>query len=96
MSKKINVKFRKDEWFIPVHRGKPMDSMIAILIIEERDCTYEEYFKALGYLTKLGMVWNLQGFYGRLASEAIELEIMDNSGNIDWEKALVHKEVANV
>lgn len=61
-----------------------MDTLRAIQLIEEEDCTYREFVEAVAYLMRTGQIWSLQGMYGRLGMQMIETGVMDQYGNIDW------------
>jgi hypothetical protein len=39
-----------------------------------------------GELIKSGVVWHLQGSYGRQAAAFIEAGLIDRKGNVNWEK----------
>ncbi len=47
----------------------PLDD---IMLIETQDSTEEEYIAAFQRLIDSGLVWQLQGFYGRTAAQLIE------------------------
>ena len=50
-----------------------MDYLTAILICEgSQDATEDEVVAAWQHLIDTGLVWQLQGFYGRMARELIE------------------------
>ena len=50
-----------------------MNTFTAILICEgAEDATQEEVVAAWQHLIDTGLVWQLQGFYGRMARELIE------------------------
>lgn len=51
---------------------KKMDILDAVLLIEGGDPTPEEYHAAFQLLIDDGIVWKLQGFYGRSAEALIE------------------------
>ena len=50
------------------------------------DATDEDRISALAYLVKTGVVWNLQGFYGRTAAAAIEAGLISPEGEVDWDR----------
>ena len=63
----------------------PMDSYCACSIIEgfcEDEPTPREKIGAWAYLIKTGDCWQLQGFYGRFASQLIENGIISSDGEI--------------
>ena len=50
-----------------------MDNLTAILICEgSQDATEEEVVAAWQHLIDTGVVWQLQGFFGRIARDLIE------------------------
>jgi len=50
-----------------------MDNLTAILICDgSQDATEDEVVAAWQHLIDTGLVWQLQGFYGRMARELIE------------------------
>ena len=50
-----------------------MDNLTAINICEgSQDATEDEVVAAWQHLIDTGLVWQLQGFYGRMAHELIE------------------------
>lgn len=56
-------------------------ALAAIEAIEEEG-TPEEQLQAWSYLIKDGLVWQLQGFYGRTAKQLIDNNIIDKNGKI--------------
>ena len=54
--------------------GKKMDDLTAVLIAEGElnPTTKEQYLQAWQQLVDTGMAWNLQGWFGRTATELIE------------------------
>lgn len=51
-----------------------MDTYTACMLIEEpsEDTTREDVIEAMQFLIDTGVVWSLQGFYGRAARSLIE------------------------
>ncbi len=58
-----------------------MNTLDAISIIEEGDSDVNEIIDAYQYLIDVGIVWNLQGSYGRMAKNLIERGICHNRRN---------------
>lgn len=58
----------------PLAKGETMemDTFTACEIIEGDTSTREEAIAAMQYLIDTGIVWKLQGFYGRAAKDMIE------------------------
>lgn len=52
---------------------------------EGEDSTIEEQLEGWACLIKTGMCWNLQGFFGRTASDLIEKDLIKKDGTINWE-----------
>jgi hypothetical protein len=51
-----------------------MDTLDAILLIEgDDDVDNDELISAWQYLIDTGLVWKLQGYYGRTAKQLIEV-----------------------
>lgn len=48
-----------------------MDMLDAIMTIEEQNCSDEKWVECFQYLIDNGVVWNLQGWYGRTAIHLI-------------------------
>lgn len=48
-----------------------MTPLDAVLIVEQGADTEEELIEAWQYLIDTGVVWHLQGFYGRCATDLI-------------------------
>jgi hypothetical protein len=49
-----------------------MNSVDAVMLIEGGSCSEEEFIEAMQSLVDSGVVWHLQGSYGRLATDLIE------------------------
>lgn len=49
---------------------------------EGEGATREEQFQAWAYLIKTGLVWGLQGFFGRTATNLIENGIITREGEL--------------
>ena len=59
--------------FYPLFKEYVMDMLEAIMNIESNDeCTEELYIQSFQGLIDAGIVWQLQGFYGRTAQALIE------------------------
>lgn len=60
-----------------------MDTLEAILNIEENEqATESEILESWACLIKAGLVWQLQGSYGRGASALIEQGVISSEGEI--------------
>jgi hypothetical protein len=59
----------------------PMTPLRAVGIIEDGH-DQDELLEAWSYLIRTGLVWSLQGSYGRAASNLIENEIISLTGEI--------------
>jgi hypothetical protein len=67
----------------PENEFKVTSALQAIDIIEsDENATNEQELKAWAFLIGSGMVWQLQGFYGRGARNLIDNGIIDEHGNI--------------
>tara|TARA_R100000734_G_C3294065_1_gene85480 strand:- start:562 stop:783 length:222 start_codon:yes stop_codon:yes gene_type:complete len=49
------------------------------------DLNDTETLELFSHLIKNGMVWKLQGHYGRTANNLIDRDIIDNNGHINWD-----------
>tara|TARA_B100000424_G_C22873674_1_gene465213 strand:- start:111 stop:326 length:216 start_codon:yes stop_codon:yes gene_type:complete len=49
------------------------------------DLNDTETLELFSHLIKNGMVWKLQGHYGRTARELIEYDYINKNGNINWD-----------
>lgn len=63
-----------------------MDQISAIIALESGELGLYETLELFGELIASGLVWGLQGSYGRTATHLIESGIIDRTGKIDWEK----------
>lgn len=61
---------------------KNLDVINAIIEHESGQLDETETIALFAELLKTGMVWQLQGCYGRLARDYIEAGILDREGNI--------------
>jgi hypothetical protein len=60
-----------------------MDMIEACMICEgEQEAEEHEVLAAWAHLIKTGIVWSLQGFYGRAAARLIEAGIITSDGDI--------------
>ena len=67
---------------MPAHTNGQMDHLNAIMLIEEGNPSMAEYLEAWSVLIASGVVWSLQGFYGRNATNLIEQGIIDRNGKV--------------
>lgn len=58
---------------------------IAEGVCEGEDATFEQTMEAWSFLIRTGMVWQLQGWFGRTAVNLIESGYIDSDGNINWD-----------
>lgn len=42
--------------------------------------------EALAYLIVTGLVWELQGFYGRMAQQYMDAGVINDAGEINWDE----------
>lgn len=62
-----------------------MPSVDQIIKFESGEATAVETLELFSQLTKSGVVWSLQGSYGRFAQSLIEANYLDESGEItEW------------
>lgn len=59
-----------------------MDATDACITIEQGDAGPEKIMEAWAYLIRTGIVWQLQGFYGRGAEHLIEAGWISPEGEI--------------
>lgn len=57
-----------------------MTDVDAILLIEGGDASEEVYVAAFQHLINAGVVWRLQGFYGRTATALLEAGLCSRPG----------------
>lgn len=55
-----------------------MDMLDAIMEIEDGNCSEERFMECFQYLIDNGIVWNIQGWYGRTAMNLIESGLCTN------------------
>jgi len=53
-----------------------------IIAFESGELEEKETLKLFSDLIKTGMCWKLQGFYGRIAEDLIQKNIINRKGNI--------------
>jgi len=53
-----------------------MNAIDAVILIESGDCSQDELIEAMQSLVDSGIVWELQGSYGRLANQMIEAGLL--------------------
>lgn len=58
----------------PISFGQKLDACLATMILEGcyDEATEEDCINSLQYLIDTGIVWSLQGSYGRMAASAID------------------------
>jgi hypothetical protein len=57
-----------------------------IIDFENGELSQKNTLKLFSKLIKSGDVWNLQGFYGRTATDFIESRLIDDKGKINWDR----------
>lgn len=69
-----------------------MNSFRAVAIAEgfEEADSRDEIIIAWAYLIKTGMVWELQGSFGRTAKRLIEEGFVSERGEVNWELTNPH------
>ncbi len=55
-----------------------------IIEFESGEISNKDFLKLFSYLIKSGVVWQLQGLYGRTASDLIESGLISRTGRISW------------
>lgn len=61
----------------------PVDQIVAY---EQGELSDEDTLTLFGQLVASGLAWSLQGHYGRTARSLIEQGLIDESGNVDWDR----------
>lgn len=59
-----------------------MSAVGELIAFESGNMTMKEEVELFSKLLKSGMVWKLQGFYGRIANSFIENKILSKDGRI--------------
>ena len=59
-----------------------MDLAKSIIAYENNEMTLGEEIKFFAYLVETGRAWTLQGHYGRMAMEMIDLEFISKDGKV--------------
>lgn len=59
-----------------------IDMVSKIVSYECGEMDEDEMINLFSNLVKNGMVWKLQGHYGRTASQLIEMGVLDSNGDI--------------
>jgi hypothetical protein len=54
-----------------------------IIRFESGEMCLKEQVKLFAHLIETGLAFQLQGFYGRTANQMMEMELIDNEGNIN-------------
>jgi hypothetical protein len=52
-----------------------------------QDHPWQDELLAWAALIESGACWNLQGWYGRNAQALIDLQVISESGQVDWNQA---------
>lgn len=63
-----------------------MDLTGKIITYESGKLSDEETVELFSMLVKSGMAWSLQGHYGRIATDMIESGVLNEAGEIDYER----------
>jgi hypothetical protein len=60
----------------------------AVMIAEGvQEATPQDQLRAWAQLIQSGHAWNLQGFFGRTASDLINAGLISPDGQVDWDAA---------
>ena len=60
---------------------KQMDMYTAVMIAEDvEESTEEQWLEAWQYLVNTGVVWRLQGWFGRMAQNLIDEGMIEEAG----------------
>lgn len=62
------------------------DTLDFIMRFEQGDVTQEETVVGFAELIRTGIVWSLQGFYGRTARNIIDGGLVSREGVVDWDR----------
>lgn len=66
--------------------GRAISALSAVTLIEdEEDENGEDTLRAWAFLIKAGLVWQLQGWYGRVATKLIDGGVISHQGVINRE-----------
>jgi len=65
---------------------KMLDLTQQIIDYESGDLSTEKTIELFSILIKNGMAWSLQGCYGRTARHLIDIGILNEAGEIDYEQ----------
>ena len=61
-----------------------LDILSLILNFEDGNISNYNFYKLFSYLIETGLVWQLQGSYGRIGKELIESGHISKDGTINW------------
>lgn len=62
---------------------EPNHDLVAdIIAYEDGELDYEDVLRLFAYLIKTGIVWSLQGRYGRTAADLIEAGVISKEGDV--------------
>ena len=65
-----------------------MDLVSQIMVYESDELSDEETIELFSMLVKDGMVWSLQGHYGRIARKLIDVGVLNESGEINYDQII--------